>query len=112
MLFGNFKFLFFIISLRFFLSKKKSLLLKPLVPEGTELDFWNGECFISVVAFQFLDSKLLGFIPAFSQRNFDEINLRFYVKRKSDDNHSRKGVVFLSLRSSSKKWFLHGICMA
>ena len=70
-------------------------LLKPLIPEGTELDFWNGECFISVVAFQFLDSKLFGFIPAFSQRNFDEINLRFYVKRKSYDNYTRKGVVFI-----------------
>ena len=70
-------------------------LLEPLVPKDTELDYWNGECFISVVAFQFLDSKLFGIMPALSQRNFDEINLRFYVRRKPQENYSRKGVVFI-----------------
>jgi len=54
--------------------------LKPFVPQRTELDFHNGSCYIGLVAFQFLNTKVFGF-PAFTKRNFDEINLRFYVKR-------------------------------
>ena len=58
------------------------------------LDFHNGSCYISVVAFQFLDTKVFGF-PAFTKRNFDEINLRFYVKRRLPDHSERSGVVFV-----------------
>ena len=35
-------------------------LLAPLVPLGTEIDFENGETFLSVVGFLFLDTRLLG----------------------------------------------------
>jgi uncharacterized protein YqjF (DUF2071 family) len=65
----------------------------PLVPPGTELDYENGETFVSVVGFLFLDTRLLGFpIPLY--RDFEEVNLRFYVRKKSADMW-RRGVVFI-----------------
>jgi uncharacterized protein YqjF (DUF2071 family) len=68
-------------------------LLAPLVPPGTEIDFENGETFLSVVGFLFLDTRLLG-LPIPLHRDFEEVNLRFYVRRKSADTW-RRGVVFI-----------------
>lgn len=34
--------------------------LAPLVPAGTELDDFNGACFVSIVGFQFLHARFLG----------------------------------------------------
>jgi len=68
-------------------------LIAPLVPRDTEIDFENGETFLSVVGFLFLDTRLLGF-PIPLHRDFEEVNLRFYVRRKSADT-SRRGVVFI-----------------
>jgi len=68
-------------------------LVRPFVPRGVELDFWNGRTFISIVGFSFRDTRLLG-IPFPRHRDFDEINLRFYVRRKSGDEW-RRGVVFI-----------------
>jgi len=68
-------------------------LLAPLVPSGTEIDFENGDTFLSIVGFLFLDTRLLGLaIPL--HRDFEEVNLRFYVRRKSADTW-RRGVVFI-----------------
>jgi uncharacterized protein len=68
-------------------------LLAPRVPPGTRLDLWQGKAFVSVVAFQFLDTKVLGAgIPG--HRNFEEVNLRFYVMRDHPDG-PRRGVVFI-----------------
>jgi hypothetical protein len=68
-------------------------ILVPLVPAGTEIDFEHGETFLSVVGFLFLDTRLLGAqIPL--HRDFEEVNLRFYVRRKSADMW-RRGVVFI-----------------
>jgi uncharacterized protein YqjF (DUF2071 family) len=67
--------------------------LAPLVPAGTELDFWSGKTFVSVVGFLFLNTRVRG-IPIPFHRNFEEVNLRFYVRRKSDDGWWR-GVVFI-----------------
>ncbi len=67
--------------------------VEPLVPAGTEIDYENGETFISVVGFLFLDTRLLGF-PIPLHRDFEEVNLRFYVRRKSADTW-RRGVVFV-----------------
>ena len=64
-----------------------------LVPPGTEIDYENGETFVSVVGFLFLDTRLLGF-PVPLHRNFEEVNLRFYVRKKSADTW-RRGVVFV-----------------
>src|SRR5436309_5347162 len=68
-------------------------LLTPLVPVGTEIDFENGETFLSVVGFLFLDTRLLG-LPIPLHRDFEEVNLRFYVRKKSADTW-RRGVVFV-----------------
>ena len=65
----------------------------PLVPPGTEIDFENGETFVSVVGFLFLDTRLLG-LPIPLHRDFEEVNLRFYVRKKSADTW-RRGVVFV-----------------
>src|SRR6184192_1142024 len=68
-------------------------ILAPLIPPGTEIDFENGETFLSVVGFLFLDTRLLG-VPIPLYRDFEEVNLRFYVRRKSADTW-RRGVVFV-----------------
>lgn len=67
--------------------------LRPLVPTGTELDSWNGQTFMSVVGFQFLNTRVLGVMIPF-HRNFEEVNLRFYVRRKTTEGW-RRAVVFV-----------------
>src|SRR6266550_3971079 len=54
--------------------------LGPHVPKGTELDHRNGNHFVSLVGFLFLDTHILS-LPAFFHQNFEEVNLRFYVRR-------------------------------
>jgi uncharacterized protein YqjF (DUF2071 family) len=56
-------------------------LLVPFVPAGTELDDWKDKIFVSLVGFLFLNTKLLGFLPIPMHSNFEEVNLRFYVRR-------------------------------
>ncbi|RNA62033.1 DUF2071 domain-containing protein [Chryseobacterium nematophagum] len=63
------------------------------VPKGTELDFYRGKCYVSLVGFMFLNTKLLG-LPIPFHRNFEEVNLRFYVKKK-EGNEWKRGVVFI-----------------
>ena len=67
--------------------------LTPLVPRGTELDAWNGTTLVSAVGFRFLRTRLLG-MPIPLHRNFEEVNLRFYVRREHPDG-LRRGVVFV-----------------
>lgn len=63
------------------------------VPRGTELDTWNGKTFVSMVGFMFLETRVMRLrIPFHS--SFEEVNLRFYVKRKTDAGW-RRGVVFI-----------------
>lgn len=68
-------------------------ILKPYVPKGTELDFFEGKCYVSLVGFMFQNTKLLGFKVPFHV-NFEEVNLRFYVKRTVGEVIKR-GVVFI-----------------
>jgi len=70
-----------------------SAVLEPYVPSGTELDSWNGKTFVSLVGFLFLRTRVLG-LPIPFHRNFEEVNLRFYVRRKDGDGWKR-GVVFI-----------------
>lgn len=67
--------------------------LAPRVPAGTELDLHEGRCFVSLVGFMFLDTRVMDFIVPFHV-NFEEVNLRFYVRRETDDE-VRRGVVFV-----------------
>lgn len=68
--------------------------LRPFVPAGTELDSWQGRTFASMVGFLFLDTRLLG-LPVPFHRNFEEVNLRFYVRRQHPEEGWRRGVVFV-----------------
>ena len=68
-------------------------LLKQYVPAGTELDIWNGRVFVSLVGFLFLNTRVFG-VPIPLHRNFEEVNLRFYVRRQMQDE-VRRGVVFI-----------------
>ena len=68
-------------------------ILVPLVPAGTELDTFNGRCFVSLVGFLFEDSRLRG-VPIPWHGSFEELNLRFYVKRQVG-GETRRAVVFV-----------------
>lgn len=63
------------------------------VPNGTQLDTFNDKTFVSVVGFMFLNTRVLG-IPIPFHVNFEEVNLRFYVRRK-DGNEWKRAVVFV-----------------
>jgi uncharacterized protein YqjF (DUF2071 family) len=69
------------------------VLLEPRVPMGTELDLHEGKCFVSLVGFMFLDTRVMDFLVP-GHINFEEVNLRFYVKRESE-GELRRGVVFV-----------------
>jgi uncharacterized protein len=73
--------------------KVNSSLLLDFLPKHTTLDLHEGDCYVSLVAFKFLDTKVLG-IPVPFHTNFEEVNLRFYVKRETKDE-VRRGVVFI-----------------
>jgi len=68
-------------------------LLADRVPHGTELDLHEGRCFVSLVGFMFLNTRVLG-LPVPFHVNFEEVNLRFYVKRETADE-TRRGVCFI-----------------
>jgi uncharacterized protein YqjF (DUF2071 family) len=71
-----------------------SEILKPYLPKGTELDYFEGKTYVSLVGFIFKDTAIFGIpIPFFG--TFEEVNLRFYVIRK-DGNEVRRGVVFIN----------------
>ena len=67
--------------------------LRPLVPAGTELDLWQDRALVSVVGFLFLSTRVRGWsIPW--HRDFEEVNLRFYLRRETPDG-VRRGVAFV-----------------
>ncbi|MEM8520302.1 DUF2071 domain-containing protein [Flavobacterium sp. PL12] len=69
-------------------------ILKKYVPNGTELDLWNGKCYVSFIGFLFEKVRVLGIkIPFHS--DFEEVNLRFYVRRFENGTWKR-GAVFIS----------------
>ncbi|RYZ27057.1 MAG: DUF2071 domain-containing protein [Chitinophagaceae bacterium] len=68
-------------------------ILQPYLPCRTELDSFNGVCYVSLVGFLFANTKLLGVTIPFHS-TFEEVNLRFYVRYKENGKWKR-GVVFL-----------------
>jgi uncharacterized protein YqjF (DUF2071 family) len=64
-------------------------LLEKRLPPGLELDLRDGNAFVSLVAFQFLQTRVLG-IGWPGYRDFGELNLRFYVRQGEE-----RGVVFI-----------------
>ncbi|WP_395049474.1 YqjF family protein [Flavobacterium sp.] len=69
-------------------------ILIPFIPQGVELDLFNGKAYISLVGFMFKKTKLFN-IPIPYLGTFEEINLRFYVIRK-EGNKIKRGVVFIN----------------
>ncbi len=70
-------------------------LLEPRVPRGTTLDLWRGRALVSMVGFRFLRTRVLG-LPIPFHQNFDEVNLRFYVRYRTAAGEERRGAVFIS----------------
>ena len=68
--------------------------LHALVPRHTVLDLWNGRAMASMVGYRFLRTSVLG-TPIPLHRNFDEVNLRFYVRHTTSSGDVRRGVVFV-----------------
>ena len=67
--------------------------LQPFVPRGTVLDRWQGATYVSLVGFLFRDTRVLG-VPIPLHRDFEEVNLRIYVRRELGDE-VRRGVTFI-----------------
>ena len=68
-------------------------LLESRIPFGTVLDLHEGRCFVSLAGFMFLDTRVKEFLVPF-HINFEEVNLRFYVRREVN-GEIRRGVVFV-----------------
>jgi len=68
-------------------------LIAPLVPPGTEPDLFEGRTYVSLVGFRFLRTRVLGLGIPFHEA-FEEVNLRFYVRR-IERGTVRRGVVFI-----------------
>jgi uncharacterized protein YqjF (DUF2071 family) len=64
-------------------------LLERFVPAGTELDAFDGVTYLSLVGFEFNRTQMFG-VPVPFHQAFEEVNLRFYVRRAS-----KRGVVFI-----------------
>jgi uncharacterized protein YqjF (DUF2071 family) len=69
------------------------VVLQPYLPYRTELDLWRDTCYVSLVGFMFLETAVKGFKIPFHV-NFEEVNLRFYVRYK-DGGVWKRGVVFI-----------------
>lgn len=69
-------------------------ILEKHVPPGTAVDLFNGKALVSIVGFLFNDTKVLG-VKWPCHINFEEANLRYYVKRY-DGNQWKRGVGFVS----------------
>src|ERR1700678_3286837 len=70
-------------------------LLATHVPSGTVLDSFAGRTYVSLVGFRFCHTKLFRYLPIPFHADFDEVNLRFYIRRK-EHNEERRGVVFIA----------------
>jgi uncharacterized protein YqjF (DUF2071 family) len=68
--------------------------ISPFLPNGVELEFHKNKTYVSLVGFMFTNTKIFK-IPIPCPGTFEEINLRFYVKR-TDKNEVKRGVVFIN----------------
>lgn len=71
-------------------------LLEPHIPEGLQLETFDGWAWLGVVPFQMRDTSPRHWLTVPSLSNFDELNLRTYVT-----NGKKRGVWFFSLDCSS-----------
>ncbi|WDF62986.1 YqjF family protein [Flavobacterium sp. KACC 22763] len=68
-------------------------ILEKYLPAGTEIDIWDNKCYVSLVGFMFKNTRVLGLKVPF-HIDFEEVNLRFYVKR-FENSEWKRGVVFI-----------------
>lgn len=68
-------------------------ILSPYIPAGTELDYFKGNAYVSLIGFMFENTRILGYKIPF-HINFEEVNLRFYVKR-FENGIWKRGAVFI-----------------
>ncbi len=68
-------------------------ILEKFLPAKTEIDLRNDICYLSLVGFMFKNTKVKGIKIPFHV-NFEEVNLRFYV-RFNDNGEWKRGVVFI-----------------
>lgn len=69
-------------------------ILKHLLPPHTEIDLFNGKCYVSLVGFMFIDTRIKGIRVPY-HINFEEVNLRFYVRHQTPEGGWRRGVCFV-----------------
>lgn len=69
--------------------------LQELIPEKLKLDIFNGEAYVSLVAFTMQKIRPKNLPPVKFISDFDEINLRTYI-----DVDSKKGVYFLNIEGA------------
>jgi uncharacterized protein YqjF (DUF2071 family) len=69
-------------------------LLESLVPRGTIVDLWDGNALVSLVGFLFRDTRIAGLRIPF-HHTFEEVNLRFYVRRITSTGETRRAIVFV-----------------
>lgn len=70
-------------------------LLQKYVPKGTQLDSFQGKTYVSLVGFRFRETRIRGRLSIPFHSDFEEINMRFYVRR-IHQGEVRRGVVFIS----------------
>ena len=93
-------------------SEVEPRILQPCVPRGTELDLFDGLCFVSMVGFLFDETRLFARLTVPLHASFEEANLRFYVKRHVGAD-VRRGVVFVKELVPSRsvicvaRWVFH-----
>lgn len=87
-------------------------ILEPRVPRGLELDFYNDETYVSLVAMMLRDVRVWG-IPIHIATGFEEFNLRFYVRRRIGDGY-RRGSCFIKdyVSSGAAAWILGSLYKA
>ncbi len=71
--------------------------LKSLVPSDLEIDLFEGKAWVSLVIFKMEKIRPRNLPPFAPISNFDEINIRTYVKK-----NNKTGVYFLSIEAGSK----------
>ena len=71
-------------------------ILKKHIPKGTILEAYNGKHYVSLVAFRYCETRLLNVRVPY-HNIFEEINLRFYVKREITPGNWRSEVAFTKL---------------
>lgn len=69
-------------------------ILQKHLPPYTEVDYFEGKALVSIVGFLFNNTKVFGIKWPF-HTNFEEVNLRYYVKHLNGNNWKR-GVGFVS----------------